>query len=183
MVTLLLLSSPEGSSTYLMIILWFFLLIDNNDTITPTLAFALYELSRSPWHQDILLSELKGVDIYDKSQLQNRYHLTALINETLGLYPPVPTGGYRQSPPTGMNINGVYIPGNVTMAAPRYSLPRLDSSYEGPDQFIPERWTTRPEMVKDARGFAPFSQGRFNCIGKNLAMTEMRFAVALLVKK
>ncbi|KAK6957361.1 hypothetical protein Daesc_000145 [Daldinia eschscholtzii] len=159
------------------------IIIAGSDTIAPTLVFAFYELARSPWHQDILLSELKDVDIYDKSQLQNCNHLTALINETLRLYPPVPTGGYRQSPPTGMTINDVYIPGNVTIVAPRYSLARLDSSYEEPEQFIPERWTTRPEMVKDARGFAPFSQGRFNCIGKNLAMTEMRFVIALLVKK
>ncbi|KAI0109866.1 cytochrome P450 [Daldinia grandis] len=159
------------------------IIIAGSDTIAPTLVFAFYELARRPWHQDILLSELKDVDIYDKSQLQNCDHLTALINETLRLYPPVPTGGYRQSPPNGMTINDVYIPGNVTIVAPRYSLARLDSSYEEPDQFIPERWTTRPEMVKDARGFAPFSQGRFNCIGKNLAMTEMRFVIALLVKK
>ncbi|KAI1386119.1 cytochrome P450 [Hypoxylon trugodes] len=159
------------------------IIIAGSDTIAPTLVFAFYELARSSWQQDELLSELKDINIYDRVQLQGCAHLTAIINETLRLYPPVPTGGYRQSPPSGITINDVYIPGNVTIASPRYSLARLESSYESADQFVPERWTTRPEMIKDARGFAPFSQGRFNCVGKSLAMSEMRFVIALLVKR
>ncbi|KAI0892636.1 cytochrome P450 [Annulohypoxylon nitens] len=159
------------------------IIIAGSDTIAPTLVFAFYELARSPWHQDKLLSELEGVDIYDRVQLQGCAHLTAIINETLRLHPPVPTGGYRQSPPSGMTINNTYIPGDVTIVSPRYSLARLDSSYECADSFMPERWTTQPEMVKDARGFAPFSQGRFNCVGKSLAMSEMRFVIALLMRK
>ncbi|RYP42639.1 hypothetical protein DL767_000008 [Monosporascus sp. MG133] len=154
-----------------------------SDTIAPTLVFAFYELALNPTHQNKLLSYLVGIDIYDHKQLETCAHLTAIINETLRLHPPVPTGGYRQSPATGMTINGTYIPGNVTIVSPRYSLGRLESSYEIADQFIPERWTTRTEMVKDARGFAPFSQGRFNCVGKNLAMSEMRFVIALLIKR
>lgn len=38
-------------------------------------------------------------------------------------------------------------------------------------------------MILDPRGFAPFSQGRFNCVGKTLAMNEMRFVIALLISK
>lgn len=134
-------------------------------------------------HQDKVLDELRDVDIYDPAQLQRCAHLNAIINETLRLHPPVPTGGYRQSPPGGLSIDGTYIPGNVTIVAPRYSLARLESSYKSADQWIPERWTTRPEMVRDTRGFAPFSQGRFNCVGKGLAMNEMRFVIALLIQK
>lgn len=154
-----------------------------SDTIAPTLVFAFYELARNPRHQRKLLEELRNVDIYDRTALQGCSHLTAIIDETLRLHPPVPTGGYRQSPPEGMTIAGTYVPGNVTIVSPRYSLARLESSYEEPTEWIPERWTTRPELVKDARGFAPFSQGRFNCVGKTLAMTEMRFVISLLVRK
>lgn len=31
--------------------------------------------------------------------------------------------------------------------------------FERPDEFIPERWTTQPELVKDGSAFAPFSMG------------------------
>lgn len=159
------------------------LTVNNSDTIAPTLVFALYELSNHPEYQSQLLSALKGIDIYDRNQLRTCTLLTAIIDETLRLHPPVPTGGYRQTPPEGITINGTYIPGNVTIISPRYSLGRLESSYESAEQFVPERWTTRREMVKDARGFAPFSQGRFNCVGKTLAMNEMRFVIGLLMTK
>ena len=93
-----------------------------SDTITLTLVFAFYELARRPSHQDKLFSDLKNVGIYDRTQLQRCAHLNSIINETLRLHPPVPTGGYRQSSPSGMTINDTYIPGNVTIVAPRYSL-------------------------------------------------------------
>jgi cytochrome P450 len=51
------------------------------------------------------------------------------------------------------------------------------------EDWIPERWTTRPELVRDARGFAPFSQGRYSCVGKALAYREMRLVIALLTKR
>lgn len=180
MVMLSLLSLREGKATRAMHL---FEPIYRSDTIAPTLVFAFYELARSPLHQHIILEEVKEIDLHDYLQLQGCEHLTALINETLRLYPPVPTGGYRQSPLTGMMINETYSPGNVTIVAFRYSLARLESAYECADQFIPERWTTKTHMLRDRRAFAPFSQGRFNCVGRNLAMREMRLVIAMLVKK
>lgn len=155
----------------------------HSDTIAPTLVFTFYELARNPSHQAKVFDELRGVELYDHSQLQRCVHLNAVIHETLRLHPPVPTGGYRQSPPEGINIGSTYIPGNVTIVSPRYSLGRLESSYKSAHEWIPERWTTQPDLVKDARGFAPFSQGRFVCVGKALALNEMRLIVALLVTK
>ena len=38
-------------------------------------------------------------------------------------------------------------------------------------------------MVKDNRGFAPFSQGKYGCIGKPFAMVEMRFVICMLLRK
>ncbi|KAI0973579.1 cytochrome P450 [Xylaria arbuscula] len=78
-------------------------------------------------------------------QFKGCTYLTAFINEILRLYPPVPTAGNRASPPE----------------APKYSIQRLESSYEKADQFIPDRWTTRPDMVKDNRGFTPFALGKY----------------------
>jgi cytochrome P450 len=158
-------------------------LTSRSDTIAPTLIFTFYELARSSELQEQLFAELKDVDIFDHVVLQRCAYLNAVINETLRLHPAVPTGGYRQSPAAGMVINQTYIPGNVTIAAPRYSLARLESAYECADQYIPERWTTKPQMVKDSRAFAPFAQGRYSCVGKALAMREMRIVVAMLVKK
>jgi cytochrome P450 len=143
----------------------------------------LYELAQTPEQQEKLFAELKDADTSDHLLLQRYAHLNAIINETLRLHPPVPTSGYRQSPAAGMMINKTYIPGNVTIMVSRYSLARLESIFEYANHFIPERWITKPRMVKDVRGFAPFSQGRFNCIGKALAMRKMRIIIAMLAKK
>ena len=46
---------------------------------------------------------------------------------------------------------------------------------------MPERWYSRPEMIKHKDAYAPFSIGPFGCIGKNLALTELRTLTARLV--
>ena len=35
----------------------------------------------------------------------------------------------------------------------------VESCFERANEFIPERWTDRPEMVKDKRAFNPFNLG------------------------
>jgi hypothetical protein len=36
----------------------------------------------------------------------------------------------------------------------------VESCYEQADQWSPERWSTKPHMVKDKRAFAPFALGK-----------------------
>ena len=50
-----------------------------------------------------------------------------------------------------------------------------------PHEFIPERWTTRPELVREKGAYAPFSLGGYNCIGRGLALMTLRGTVARLV--
>ena len=50
-----------------------------------------------------------------------------------------------------------------------------------PEEFIPERWTSEPELVLDASVYAPFSIGRSSCAGKQLALMELRRTIALIV--
>ncbi|KAI8633186.1 cytochrome P450 [Xylariaceae sp. FL1651] len=159
------------------------IIIAGSDTIAPTLIFAVYELARKPEQQQKLFGELEGLDVHDSTELQSCEHLNAVINETLRLYPAVPTGGYRQTSSSGLHVGDLYLPGDVTIISPRYSLARLESAYEKPESWIPERWTTRRNMVKDSRAFAPFAHGRYNCVGKNLAMIEMRLVLAMLVRR
>ncbi|KAI1325711.1 cytochrome P450 [Xylariaceae sp. FL0255] len=161
----------------------FSMVVAGSDTGAITLTFALYELARSPVQQDILFAQLRDIDTHDKVQLQACAHLNAILQETLRLHPPVPTGGYRVTPRAGLLLNGTYIPGHVTIVAPKYNIGRLESSYVRPTEFIPERWTTQPELLIDKRGFSPFGQGKFGCVGKALAMTELRLVIALLVQK
>jgi tryprostatin B 6-hydroxylase len=75
--------------------------------------------------------------------------------------------------------------------------------YEQPEAFIPERWYSKPELVKHKSAFAPFSLGKpppyylpswitqsnclflgaYSCVGKQLALMELRFALTEIVAK
>jgi cytochrome P450 len=58
-----------------------------------------------------------------------------------------------------------------------------EESYEQPEDFVPERWTSRPDMVRNRSAFFPWSIGPYHCVGKNLGMMEIRLATAMLVTK
>lgn len=51
------------------------------------------------------------------------------------------------------------------------------------NEFIPERWYSRPELVIDRDATAPFSLGPMNCVGKQLAMANVRVTIATLVMR
>ena len=59
-----------------------------------------------------------------------------------------------------------------------------EDCYAEPLKFIHERWTTRPEMVKNSAAFIPFQNGsNHQCLGMNLAKMEVRLAVARIVSR
>ena len=159
------------------------IIIAGSDTVAPTLVYIFYELAKIPEQQEKLYQELTSIAITDFKALQNLPHLNGVINEALRIHPPVPSVGYRETPLAGVTVAGTYIPGRTTIVAPRYSIGRLESCFERANDFIPERWYERLEMVRNKRAFVPFSQGRYSCVGKNLALSELRYMTAMLVSK
>ena len=74
---------------------------------------------------DKLRAELEMVkNLQDLDALKLMAHLNGMINEALRLHPALPSGGFRETPPEGLTIAGRFIPGNVVVSAPRYSLGR-----------------------------------------------------------
>jgi cytochrome P450 len=87
-------------------------------------------------------------------------YLDDVIKESMRLKPPVITGGYRVTPPEGLQVDEVYIPGDVNVIVP-IQLIHVDGKYwEQPLEYIPERWDERKEELgTDETLFVPFSQG------------------------
>ncbi|KAJ7137803.1 cytochrome P450 [Mycena epipterygia] len=126
-----------------------------------------------------------GDDPLDVSKHPQLEFLSACINETMRLHPPVATNGTRQVNPntTGRHIAGRFIPPGTSIYTPSYSIHRSPAYFTHPDQFIPDRWlpgATFPEHEPSA--FIPFSLGPANCAGQKFAKRELLTVVSLLLK-
>jgi len=155
--------------------------VAGSDTTAPTLTTIFYFLAKNPRDADIIFEELSQIDVQDSQAVASLPHLNGAINEAMRLLPAVLTFVTRMTPPEGMDVDGTFIPGNVKLAAPRYSIGRLEAAWEEPHKFCPERWYSKPEMIRDRRAFAPFGVGRTSCVGKGLAITELRMVTASLL--
>ncbi|KAH8803373.1 putative cytochrome P450 [Xylogone sp. PMI_703] len=157
-----------------------------SDTTSTTMASILYELLKHPEEIGKLRLELApfvtdptGFVLNEK--IANLKHLNAVINEVLRLHPPVPTAIHRKTPKEGISIDGTYIPGDMNCWSSQYTLGRSEAIYSEPENFIPERWYQLPEMIKEKSAFAPFSTGPYGCIGKPLALMNIRTTIAQIV--
>ena len=63
------------------------------------------------------------VDVLNQD-ICNLDHLNAVMYETLRLHPPVPTAIQRTTPPEGIDIGGVHVPGDMTVWCSQYALGR-----------------------------------------------------------
>jgi cytochrome P450 len=65
-----------------------------------------------------------------------------------------------------------------------YTTQRNPSVFPKPNNFDPTRWLQAPEKMKDMNLYQmPFSKGSRACLGKNLAMMELKLMVATVVKQ
>ncbi|RAL06171.1 cytochrome P450 [Aspergillus ibericus CBS 121593] len=158
-------------------------IVAGSEPTATTLIGIFCELARSPYHAERIYQELETVDICDPRALAKECpYLEAVIAEALRMYPALPTGGNRKTCEEVV-IAGRRVPGGVTLVAPRWSIFRREDCFDRADEFIPERWYGHPEMVRNKAAYAPFGTGHHSCVGRFLAMDDMRLVTARLVKK
>ncbi|RYP03734.1 hypothetical protein DL765_010404 [Monosporascus sp. GIB2] len=163
--------------------------VAGSDTTSATLTFLVFELCT---HPDVLRKLRDEVDSFyrergtltDYDDLHKLKYLQACINETMRLHPAVPRGLQRMTPPEGLQVGDCFIPGNTIVQVPTHTMFTDERCFPRPEEFIPERWTTRrDELVRDASVFVPFSMGVYNCVGKQLALMEVRYVVSQIVRR
>ncbi|KAI9735168.1 MAG: hypothetical protein M1834_001756 [Cirrosporium novae-zelandiae] len=160
--------------------------VGGSDTTTSAFVHILYHLARSHSIQSKLFVEISNI-VTSRGQITWRAisrlpYLEAVINETLRLHPPAPSGMPRQVPTHEvLVVNGITIPGGTNISTPTYSLHHSPLSFTYPEDFIPERWTTESQLITDKSAFCPFGMGPYGCPGKYLAMMEMKCFVVGVV--
>ncbi|POS72648.1 benzoate 4-monooxygenase cytochrome P450 [Diaporthe helianthi] len=165
------------------------IVVAGSDTTASALSCLLYNLSTHPDLYQKLQAEVDEFfasgdvgDDFETSSLGKLTYLQACIDESLRMFPPFMSGVQRQTPPEGLQIGDVFIPGDTIVQMPTYAMCRDPRNFTQPDEFIPERWTTRPELVKNASASSPFSIGRYACVGKQLSLMEVRRVTTLIAR-
>ena len=163
------------------------IIVAGSDTTAATLTYLFFHLATEKGLLARLRQEIEPLvgesGEIEHRNLQNAQLLNGCINETLRLHPPVPSGLYRKTPPEGVQIGQEYIPGNTTLQIHLYSIGRSEAHFAQADEFIPERFFSRPELVRHKDAFSPFSMGPYGCIGKNLAYMQIRLLTAYLIMR
>ncbi|OCL03915.1 cytochrome P450 [Glonium stellatum] len=165
----------------------YLIVVAGSDTTAASLTNLFFQLALDPQQVSNLRKELdeyfQDSNKVDAVTLSKLKRLNAIIDETLRLHPPVPSGVQRVTPSEGLRIGDTFIPGNNIVQVPMHTAFRDERMFARPLEFIPERWTTQPELVKDSSCFIPFSVGPYSCVGKQLALMEMRYVVSQIVHR
>ncbi|KAK3357358.1 cytochrome P450 [Lasiosphaeria hispida] len=153
------------------------------DTTGDGLCFLMWELSQpsSIKHQRRLREELlanPGAS-FDKLPF-----LDAVVMEGLRCFPPIPMSLPRHVPHGGRAIDGYSLPGGTVVSCQAYSVQRIDESvFPNPDAFKPDRWLDGMGDAERKRLFFAFSNGGRGCVGKHLALAEMKILLRAVYSK
>lgn len=146
------------------------------DTTGDALCFLMWELSqpRSLGFQAELRAELRGPAGREGAWDRLPY-LDAVVTEGLRCFPAIPMSLPRYVPAGGRTIEGYFVPGHTIVSSQAYSMHRTDGAlFPDPDRFDPERWLAAEGDAERRRAFFAFANGGRGCVGKHLALAEMK---------
>jgi len=160
-----------------------------SDTTSGVLIFVFYYLLTNPNALERLRAELDEAfpdsdAPLNLEKLTNLPFLNGVVDESLRLGTPFP-GLPRVTPKGGAMLDGVFFPEGTIIGVPAYTQEiHPDNFWPEPEAFKPERWL--PEGLgpgsRARRGaIMSFSFGPFGCLGKALAVQEMRVITAKMI--
>jgi cytochrome P450 len=167
-------------------------IVAGSDTTSSVLTAAIYYLLRNPVAYERLQAEIdsafpSGEEPLDVTKFSQMEWLNGCINEALRLQPPVPSGSQRTVRKGGgaKVLGNLIIPEQTQLVLHTYSIHRDPRNFHTPEAFLPERWlsTGAPLGVHNTAAFIPFSYGPTNCVGKNLALLEMRMLLCWVLQR
>uniref|UniRef100_A0A8C6RFH6 Cytochrome P450, family 27, subfamily b, polypeptide 1 n=1 Tax=Nannospalax galili TaxID=1026970 RepID=A0A8C6RFH6_NANGA len=160
------------------------LLLAGVDTVSNTLSWALYELSRHPEVQSALHSEITAALACAScthphaTVLSQLPLLKAVIKEVLRLYPVVP--GNSRVPDKDIHVGDYIIPQNTLVSLCHYATSRDPAQFPEPNSFHPTRWLGESPAPHPFASL-PFGFGKRSCMGRRLAELELQMALAQIL--
>ncbi|XP_067362046.1 25-hydroxyvitamin D-1 alpha hydroxylase, mitochondrial isoform X1 [Channa argus] len=159
------------------------LLLAGVDTISSTMSWFLYELSRHPEVQTSLreevLSVLEGRRIPEAADVARMPLLKATVKEVLRLYPVIPANA-RVIPERDIQVGDYLIPKNTLITLCHFATSRDPAVFPNPNEFQPQRWLNK-DQTHHPYASVPFGVGKRSCIGRRIAELELYLALARIL--
>ncbi|XP_034769765.1 25-hydroxyvitamin D-1 alpha hydroxylase, mitochondrial [Acipenser ruthenus] len=161
------------------------LMLAGVDTISSTMSWTLYELSRHPEVQDALYREiqkvLQGNSIPSANEVGRMPLMKAVVKEVLRLYPVIP-GNARVIADRDILVGEYIIPKKTLITLCHFATSRDPKVFSNPDSFQPQRWLSRDQSHHPYASI-PFGFGKRSCIGRRIAELEVYLALARILTR
>ena len=156
-----------------------------HDTTAYQLSWIIIELSRNPKVVEKLRIELDAIFpsrdtavIFTPQHLSQLSYLNLIIKEGMRLWPVTAVGTSRIAA-ANIPYGNKVIPKGSIVGIGFFAMFR--SGISKPDEFIPERWyDTDVDATKLKEMCVPFSSGKRQCVGQNLALLELKLVLSTL---
>ncbi|KAJ6186275.1 Cytochrome P450 [Penicillium mononematosum] len=117
------------------------------------------------------------------NQLEELPYLTSVINEALRLTHVIPCRLPRIAPKEDLQFNGYTIPAGTPVSQSICDVHLDPYVFPNPHKFEPDRWIEAAAKAERLdRYLVPFSRGTRQCMGLNLAYSEMYLTFAVVVR-
>lgn len=159
------------------------LLLAGVDTISSTMSWSLYELSRHPEVQASLreevLSVLGGRRVPEATDVARMPLLKATVKEVLRLYPVIPANA-RVITGRDIQVGGYLIPKNTLITLCHFATSRDPAVFPNPNEFLPHRWLNK-DHTHHPYASVPFGVGKRSCIGRRIAELKLYLALSRIL--
>jgi cytochrome P450 len=184
-----------ASDAYLMDVIFNFMLA-GRDTTSCTLTNwikLVYSAPQSDALRERLLREqreqLQGRDM-QWDDVQNLCFASAVFNETIRMYPPVPVD-FRMANQSEVLPSGLRVERGDRVGFPIFAMAHDPHLWPQPDAFLPDRWikqdaaTALPARVRRPEEYVlpVFWGGARLCLGKDMARFEVIMIASILMKR
>jgi unspecific monooxygenase len=156
------------------------ILFAGHETTATTLAWAFYQIHQQLNVHEKLLQELDSLGANSPSmKLAQLPYLTAVCQETLRMYPVIPTI-FPRITKLPMKIAGCLFDAETTLLPSMYLVHYREDLYPNAQQFEPQRFLERQYSPSE---YFPFGGGSRRCLGYALAQLEMKLVLAKILSK
>jgi len=154
------------------------ILFAGHETTATTIAWAFYQILKNVNVQEKLQQELDRLGANpNPMEIAQLPYLTAVSQETLRMYPVLPTL-FPRITKSSINIAGYQLEPDTTLMASIYLIHYREDLYPNPQQFRPERFIERQYSPSE---YIPFGGGSRRCLGYALALLEIKLVIATVL--